>query len=188
MAPSPMPDIEEKAGLRDVVAGEYGAAAGSPPPRRRLLPWLVCLALALLVFAGGRTTVCGRPSVFRQEGPEPHALPDDGRAREERPSPVLEYPKAKHLAVEPTPVAIRQETTTSSATASPTVLECFQVAPPVLTPNGASYQASESDGSEVFLDAGSSVSSESCRVLLMEHTFAWSYGMPFIGKLARTCH
>ncbi|OIW28856.1 hypothetical protein CONLIGDRAFT_561751, partial [Coniochaeta ligniaria NRRL 30616] len=69
----------------------------------------------------------------------------------------------------------------SSAAASPTVLECFQVAPPVLTPHGASYQATESDGSEVFLDAGNSASKEDRTVLLMEHSFAWSYGMPFIG-------
>lgn len=87
----------------------------------------------------------------------------------------------KSLAVEPLPAARRQAPPTSSAAAAPTVLECFQVAPPVLTPHGASYQAAESDGSEVFLNTGGSTSGEACTVLLMEHSFAWSYGMPFIG-------
>jgi hypothetical protein len=56
-----------------------------------------------------------------------------------------------------TPTVKRQATYTSSAAASPTVLECFQVAPPVLTPK------------------------TDCSQVLMVHSFAFSYGMPFVG-------
>lgn len=57
-----------------------------------------------------------------------------------------------------TPTVKRQATyTSSSTTASPTVLECFEVEPPVLTP------------------------SASCSQVLMVHSFAFSYGMPFVG-------
>ncbi|KAH8910995.1 hypothetical protein BR93DRAFT_873525 [Coniochaeta sp. PMI_546] len=122
----------------------------------------------------------------KQEPSASDAAVDDRRLGELRLEEATAAGKANAvgygLAVEPAPVARRQGSPTSSAAAaSPTVLECFQVAPPVLTPRGASYQATESDGSEVFLDAGNSASKEVCTVLLMEHSFAWSYGMPFIG-------
>lgn len=107
------------------------------------------------------------------------AAADDHRLGELRPEKGVAF--GKTLAVEPLPAA-RRQASTSSAAAAPTVLECFQVAPPVLTPHGASYQAAQSDGSEVFLSTGNSASGEACTVLLMEHSFAWSYGMPFIGK------
>ncbi|KAB5577673.1 peptide N-acetyl-beta-D-glucosaminyl asparaginase amidase A-domain-containing protein [Coniochaeta sp. 2T2.1] len=128
-------DLEKKGGSGHVeFREEDNTTSPAPKPRRSVLPWLACLALALLVFAGGRT---------------------------------------------PPPVARRQSSyTTSSAAASPTVLECFQVAPPVLTPKGAT----ESDGLEVFMDAGNSASGEVCTQLLMEHSFANSYGQPFIGS------
>lgn len=78
----------------------------------------------------------------------------------------------------------RQASTASTPAPSATVLECFQVAQPVLTPHGASYQSTNSDGSTVVVDAPDSEARKgSCTVLLMEHVFAWSYGMPFIGKV-----
>lgn len=179
-------DVEKKAEAPDATSREQQAASLSRRPRRSLLPWLAFLALGLLVFAGGRRAVCGRSSNYKQGIAVSNAPVDDAGAKEERLQTAMHLAMTDHLAVEPTPVLRRQASSTSSAAASPTVLECFQVAPPVLTPDGASYQATESDGSEVFLDAGNSASTESCTVLLMEHSFAWSYGMPFIGKRNRT--
>ncbi|KAI1498092.1 peptide-N4-(N-acetyl-beta-glucosaminyl)asparagine amidase A [Biscogniauxia marginata] len=73
--------------------------------------------------------------------------------------------------------------TTSSPAPTGTVLECFQVAPPVLIPEGASHQSTVSDGSGVSNEiAAASSAGESCTVLLMEHVFGFSYGMPFIGN------
>ncbi|KAI0853118.1 peptide-N4-(N-acetyl-beta-glucosaminyl)asparagine amidase A [Daldinia vernicosa] len=55
-----------------------------------------------------------------------------------------------------------------------TPLECFQVAQPVLTPNGPS-------GSRPKSAEGPSPE-KACSVLLMEHVFAFSYGTPFVGN------
>jgi hypothetical protein len=55
------------------------------------------------------------------------------------------------------------------------VLECLQVAQPVLMP----YGAANSDGSTGTKGGSGS----SCTVTLMEHIFATSYGAPFVGKL-----
>ncbi|KAI0386790.1 hypothetical protein F5Y04DRAFT_242355 [Hypomontagnella monticulosa] len=57
---------------------------------------------------------------------------------------------------------------------TPTVLECFQVAQPILTPSGPS--------SNVSNIADGSASKGACSVLLMEHVFAFSYGLPFVGN------
>lgn len=191
MSPSQSLDLEKlekKAEPQHAPFREHDAASPSQKPRRSLHTWLACLALALLIFAGGRTAVCKGPLIPKQEPSVSDAAVDDRRLGELRLEEATAAGKANavgySLAVEPAPVARRQTSPTSSAAAaSPTVLECFQVAPPVLTPRGASYQATERDGSEVFLDAGNSASKEACTVLLMEHSFAWSYGMPFIGKL-----
>ncbi|KAK0615885.1 peptide N-acetyl-beta-D-glucosaminyl asparaginase amidase A-domain-containing protein, partial [Bombardia bombarda] len=64
-------------------------------------------------------------------------------------------------------------TTSTVAAASPTVLQNFEVAQPVLLP----YGPADSDGSTpVETSAGS------CTVLLMRHDFAFSYGSPFVGN------
>lgn len=78
----------------------------------------------------------------------------------------------------------RQETGVASARApEKTVLECFQVAQPVLTPDGATYfPPASGEGSSAGSEKESPSAKESCTVLLMEHTFGWSYDKPFIGK------
>ena len=60
-------------------------------------------------------------------------------------------------------------------------LECFQVAEPVLAPGGPSF--SDSSAEKAFRDSvGSGTAFEpACDVLLMNHTFANSYGAPFVG-------
>ena len=69
-----------------------------------------------------------------------------------------------------------------SPTASPTgVLECFQVYQPVLTPSGATDETVLIDGSESTAVIAPAASANSCQVLLMDHSFGFSYGMPFVG-------
>jgi hypothetical protein len=77
-----------------------------------------------------------------------------------------------------TPVVLRRQSanvTTTSATATATVLENFEVHQPVLTPSGATLDDGESTG-------GSSSVGESCSVVLMDHIFAYSYGAPYVGN------
>jgi hypothetical protein len=71
------------------------------------------------------------------------------------------------------------------AIAAPTsaVLECFQVYQPVLFPSGAVDETILSDGAENTTTIDSTDSTSSCQVLLMEHSFGFSYGIPFVGKL-----
>ncbi|OTB16455.1 hypothetical protein K445DRAFT_291365 [Daldinia sp. EC12] len=63
--------------------------------------------------------------------------------------------------------------TISASLQTKTPLECFQVAQPVLTPNGPSRNG-PTPADDVSPD-------NSCSVLLMEHVFAFSYGAPFVG-------
>ena len=70
----------------------------------------------------------------------------------------------------------------SAPSASP-ILECFQVYQPVLTPSGATDDTLSSDGLENTTTIASASSGSSCELLLMEHSFAFSYGMPFVGLL-----
>ena len=60
-------------------------------------------------------------------------------------------------------------------------LECFQVAEPVLAPVGPSF--SDSGAAKALRDSvGTGTAVEpSCDVVLMQHTFANSYGAPFVG-------
>lgn len=50
-------------------------------------------------------------------------------------------------------------------------LECFQVTHPILTPSGISGSSSSLQGS--------------CEVVLMDHVFGSTYGVPFVGTLQR---
>ncbi|KAI1190235.1 peptide N-acetyl-beta-D-glucosaminyl asparaginase amidase A-domain-containing protein [Nemania serpens] len=85
--------------------------------------------------------------------------------------------------------------TTSAPTPTPTptrpALECFQVAEPVLTPSGVTRRDSShlpalASADQIPIEAedgrGGSSSSAPCAVVLMEHTFANSYGAPFVGQ------
>ncbi|KAI0181267.1 peptide N-acetyl-beta-D-glucosaminyl asparaginase amidase A-domain-containing protein [Hypoxylon sp. FL1284] len=58
-----------------------------------------------------------------------------------------------------------------------TPLECFQVTEPVLTPQGPAL----SDGVTALRADPASAEAE-CTVVLMEHSFANSYGAPFVGN------
>ncbi|KAI1114297.1 peptide N-acetyl-beta-D-glucosaminyl asparaginase amidase A-domain-containing protein [Nemania sp. NC0429] len=88
-------------------------------------------------------------------------------------------------------------TTSSVPTPTPTparpLLECFQVAEPVLTPSGVTRRdsshlpalapAEQVPIEAVSEDRGDASSSLSpCTVVLMKHTFVNSYGFPFVGQ------
>jgi hypothetical protein len=62
------------------------------------------------------------------------------------------------------------------------VLEVFQVYQPVLAPSGPTDQTIESDGSSNTTVIGSTEAFASCTQLLMEYSFGFSYGHPFVGK------
>ncbi|KAI0397069.1 peptide N-acetyl-beta-D-glucosaminyl asparaginase amidase A-domain-containing protein [Xylariaceae sp. FL0594] len=89
--------------------------------------------------------------------------------------------------------------TTSAPTPARTPLECFQVAEPVLTPSGVTRRDRDIIAAdllapsvglnqqpiEVGVDAavnGFGGKASSCSVVIMEHTFANSYGAPFVGQ------
>jgi hypothetical protein len=61
------------------------------------------------------------------------------------------------------------------------VLEVFQVYQPVFTPSGATDETTSDDGSENTTTIAQTAGSKSCQILLMEHSFAYSYGLPFVG-------
>ncbi|KAI1813554.1 peptide N-acetyl-beta-D-glucosaminyl asparaginase amidase A-domain-containing protein [Poronia punctata] len=81
-------------------------------------------------------------------------------------------------------------TTTITVTPTPTraPLECFQVAKPVLTPAGVTRRDTadlvplNQKSIETNSGFGDDDEPEPCAVILMEHTFANSYGAPFVGK------
>lgn len=62
------------------------------------------------------------------------------------------------------------------------LLECFQVYQPVLTPNGATAETTLSGGSEDTTTLAPTDKASSCEVVLMQHDFAFSYGIPFVGE------
>lgn len=77
-----------------------------------------------------------------------------------------------------TPVVLRRQSTsvtTTSATATSTVLEDFEVHQPVLTPSGATLDDGQSTQDSSSVEAA-------CSVVLMDHVFAYSYGEPYIGN------
>jgi len=61
------------------------------------------------------------------------------------------------------------------------VTEDFQVYQPVFTPSGATDETTLSNGSENTTTIAQTNATGSCQVLLMQHTFAFSYGIPFVG-------
>jgi hypothetical protein len=66
-------------------------------------------------------------------------------------------------------------TSTSGITAD------FQVYQPVYTPSGATAETTQANGSENTTVVAQTSATSSCQVLLMQHTFAFSYGIPFVG-------
>ncbi|KAJ2985120.1 hypothetical protein NUW58_g5704 [Xylaria curta] len=78
---------------------------------------------------------------------------------------------------------------TPTVTPTRPLLECFQVAEPVLTPSGLTPRDvsqvpafAPADQKPIEAVAGSGSASSPCAVVLMEHTFVNSYGFPFIGE------
>lgn len=61
----------------------------------------------------------------------------------------------------------------------PKFLEVFQVYAPILTKPIADQEINPEEPSDH--ESSSTLSSESCDVLLMEHSFGFSYGKPFVG-------
>ncbi len=68
-----------------------------------------------------------------------------------------------------------------SATPYSSVLECFQVYQPVLTPSGATDETVLGNGSENTTTIAEIETNNSCDVVLMVHSFGLSYGKPFVG-------
>jgi len=139
------------------------------PPRRRVLPWLaLVLGLLVLVSIGATSHRCSaETSLFTSHGVAHHEY-----ARPELRSQAINS-RSPTLKAQETTTA-----TTSAPAANRTVLKTFEVAQPVLMPDGPA----ESDGSTRH---GKDYSPELCTVLLMRHDFAWSYDAPFIGELGR---
>ncbi|KAI0117840.1 peptide N-acetyl-beta-D-glucosaminyl asparaginase amidase A-domain-containing protein [Nemania sp. FL0031] len=107
-----------------------------------------------------------------------HAAADGGAVH-----PFVKY-KQLAAGVDTTPA-----TTTAAPTPTRPVLECFQVAEPVLTPSGVTRRDSSQVPALVAADqipieaaAASGSVSSSCSVVLMVHTFANSYGFPYVGN------
>jgi hypothetical protein len=131
--------------------------------RRSMLPWLVALIVGVVLVQ----TILGwcypgQPSL----APRNWIIPvDQGTAKLE-----VQAADSQSPTLEP-----RETTTTSTAAPTRTVLKTFEIAPPVLMPDGPA----DSDGST---RDGKDYSPELCTVLLMRHDFAWSYGAPYIGK------
>ncbi|ESZ95746.1 putative Peptide-N4-(N-acetyl-beta-glucosaminyl)asparagine amidase A [Sclerotinia borealis F-4128] len=69
-----------------------------------------------------------------------------------------------------------------SATPSLAVLEVFQVYQPVLIPTGVTDETASYDGVEETAIIASTNDATSCKVVLMEHSFGYSYGIPFVGN------
>jgi hypothetical protein len=61
------------------------------------------------------------------------------------------------------------------------VTEDFQVYQPVFTPSGVTDETTQANGSENTTTIAQTNTSSSCQVVLMQHSFAYSYGIPFVG-------
>jgi hypothetical protein len=69
----------------------------------------------------------------------------------------------------------------SAKSSSSGVLEVFQVYQPVLTPLGPTDQTISSDGSSNTTTIVSAEGISNCTQVLMEYSFGFSYGHPFVG-------
>jgi len=77
--------------------------------------------------------------------------------------------------------AVEEAFLSQSKSPSSPVLEVFQVYQPVLAPSRPTDQTIESDGLSNTTAIGSTETVSSCTQLLMEHSFGFSYGHPFVG-------
>ena len=157
---------------RAILTAEDDRIFQSPqekPPRRRALHWLVIFLGALVVFSIGVTSrrCSAATSLFTSHGASQSHHAHAGLASQG--------------IISRSPANRARETTATTSAAAPnrTVLKTFEVAQPVLMPDGPA----ESDGST---RDGRDYSPELCSVLLMRHDFAWSYNAPFVGKRDRS--
>ena len=72
--------------------------------------------------------------------------------------------------------------TAGAASSAVALLEDFQVYQPVLTPTGVTDDTTLDNGSENTTAIGQTATSSNCEVVLMVHSFGYSYGVPFVGK------
>jgi hypothetical protein len=149
-------DVEKRTWDAAKEANNHLPASAKTPSRRQIVPWIAVLIAALTVLLIGSTSFsCDAVTSF---------VTSNGL------SPAV---------ITRSPVRNGQETPTTTASAGAparTALKTFEVAQPVLMPDGPA----ESDGSTRH---GKDYSPELCTVLLMRHDFAWSYEAPFVGKL-----
>jgi hypothetical protein len=137
------------------------------PQRRRTLPWLALfLGVSVILSIGATFHRCSaETSLFTS-----HVASQVNRAHAELRSHAISS-RSSTVKLDET-----ASVTTSAAAPTRTVLKTFEVAQPVLMPDGPA----ESDGSTRH---GKDYSPELCTVLLMRHDFAWSYDAPFVGEL-----
>ncbi|KAI9054183.1 hypothetical protein LZ554_001354 [Drepanopeziza brunnea f. sp. 'monogermtubi'] len=82
-------------------------------------------------------------------------------------------------------VLVKDAEPASSTTPTPSpsgLLEVFQVYPPVLTPSGITDETISENGLSDTISIAPIAATSSCQALLMEHSFALSYGVPFVGN------
>ncbi|GAP90525.1 putative asparagine amidase a [Rosellinia necatrix] len=108
------------------------------------------------------------------------------------PGAIHPFAKYRNLALGDTASSAgAAETEAPTPTPTRSVLECFQVAEPVLTPSGVTRRDTSvlpkfAPADQKPIDAAAAATdtgaSSPCAVVLMEHTFVNSYGFPFVGK------
>jgi hypothetical protein len=82
----------------------------------------------------------------------------------------------------PTTLGANKETSTNPHQAQSTnILDVFQVHQPVFTPSDTFRKASLQNG-RAGTAATMAMSSRACEAVLMEHSFGFSYGQPFVGN------
>lgn len=172
MMETPRPDLEK----RLPSPGDEGRAGADATSSRtssgyRLLQILIAVCLVLLVVPTARVACSRRssetaPAFSVIHGPAAFAG-----------SHVLDELDAARDVDHRTPSSKREDASASAEAARPTVVECFQVTQPVLTPKGPTT----SDG-HVGPGTAAPATKSSCTVVLMDHIFGASYGKPFVGE------
>lgn len=157
---------------RIIRGGDDDVRLPGPKPRgQRVRLWLVVFVIILLVL-----------SVRLTNGRCPAATAPLNEAWVIRVGEAKSQSTSKTILSRSPTLNVEGVATSSTSAAEPTrtVLKTFEVAQPVLMPDGPA----ESDGST---KNGDDYGPGVCEVLLMRHDFAWSYGAPFIGEFGHTC-
>ncbi len=171
------PDPERRPMLSSAEDGPalepYPSSLREKPRKRRILPWLIALlwVLVVILVVAASQRCSAATSLFTN-----HGASRAGRAGRFRPGFRDEAVNTRSPSLH---AHERTTATTSAAAPNRTVLKTFEVAQPVLMPDGPA----ESDG---LTRDGKDYSPPLCTVLLMRHDFAWSYDAPFVGKIAHS--